>query len=403
MKRSQAILASVVVALAIVISFQNCSKVQVASDGAGNASLGSTGGTGGGEGGGTDTGTPATVTTTTIPSGFDPGYPPQSGPKTEKFTFTPDRKADILLVIDNSTSMQPESNKLANKLVGFAKSLKQLGIDWQMCVLTTDLYGSSGAAQNWVGLGKKIFAKADADARTEAQATKIFVDTVNSFFPGPNMSGDERGIAALSRNVDQRASNGCYREGSIVAPIILSDEDERSWGGSQSLYDWEKNLAIAAGATPPSSSLLTLTSEDQGNVYFDKMRSLGMGNLMVNSIIVDNQSCRDSQQATLDANNKWYPAYIGTHYGKLSNLTNGVINSICAADYSNGLTGFAQRISGSTHTFKLLCVPKAGSLQISSAGLSQPNDYQATLSGQTLTVSSTRATAFEINLVYQCQ
>lgn len=403
MKRSQAILGSIVVAFAIVLSFQNCSKVQVASDGAGNSSLGSTGGTSGGEGGGNDTGTPAPVTTTTLPGGFDPGYPPPVGHKTEKFTFTPDRKADILLVIDNSTSMQPESNKLANKLVNFVKQLKSLGVDWQMCVLTTDLYTEKGAARDWIGLSKKIFSKADADARSEAAATKIFVDTVNSFFPGPNMSGDERGIAALSRNVDQRASNGCYREGSIVAPIILSDEDERSWGGNQSLYNWEKQLAVNAGKPAPDSSLLSLTAEDQGNVYFDKMRSLGMGNLMVNSIIVDTQACRDTQQATLDEHNLWYPAYIGTRYGQLSSLTNGVINSICASDYSTGLTGFAQRISGATHTFKLLCVPKSGSLQVSSPGLSQPNDYQATLSGQTLTVSSTRATAFEINLVYDCQ
>ena len=404
-KLSIPVLGAGVLALVTVIAFQNCGKVQVASDGGSLASQGgaSGGGDGGsdGSGGGDDTGNP---TPTTQPPGHDPGYTPTSGPKTEKFVFTPDRKADILLVIDNSTSMQPEGNKLAGRLYGFLNALQGVGIDWQMCILTSDLYNKKGASQNWVGLNKIVLTKADAAARTSAAVTKIFTDTINSFFPSPSGSGDERGIAALSRNVDQRATNGCYRAGSVIAPIILSDEDERSWGGVRSLFDWEMaNSSRTAAEKAAAEALLPLESIDKAPVYFEKMRGLGMGNMIVNSIIVDSESCRTTQQQVDPTLNLWFPAFIGTHYRQLSALTSGVVNSICDSDYSNGLTNFANRISGSTHSFTLLCVPKAGTLVVSSPGLSQPNDYVATLSGKVLTVTSNRPTAFEINLNYTCE
>lgn len=388
------------VALVTVLAFQNCSKVQVASGG--NDSLSSQTGIDdvpNGAPGGTDPGNDGGGET---PSGYDNGYTQPLGPQSEKFVFTPDRKADIFLVIDNSTSMQPEGQKLAGRLYGFLSALQSVGVDWQMCVLTSDLYDHGGASLNWVGLNKTVFTKADAAARTSTVVTKIFTDTINSFFPSPTGSGDERAIAALSRNVDQRSSNGCYRTGSVIAPIILSDEDERSWGGNRTLFDWEMSFRSAEQKIA-AEKLLALESYDKAGGYFEKMRGLGMGNLIVNSIIVDTENCRTTQQAMLDANNKWYPAFIGTHYRQLSGLTNGVVNSLCASDYSAGLTNFANRIGGSTHTYTLLCVPKSGSLVVSSAGLSQPNDYVASLSGKTLSVSSNRANSFEITLNYTCE
>jgi hypothetical protein len=336
-------------------------------------------------------------------AGTDTGYPAAPGLKTESFVFTPDRKADIILVIDNSTSMQPEANKLAANFYLFLKRLKELNVNWQMCITTTDIYDHKGNSLNWAGLNKPVFSKADAAVRTDAAVTGIFTTTFNALFPGPVNSGDERGIAALSRNVDAQASNGCYRPGSVVAPIILSDEDERSWGGSQALFDWEKQLAVTYGSPLPNASNLVLQPEDSASNYFEKMRSLGYGNLIVSSIVVDNDTCRNTQQTTLDSKGYWYPAYIGKQYQQLSSFTSGVVNSICNSDFSNGLLNFADRIGSSNNSFKLLCAPKTGTLKVSAAGLSQPGDYVTTLSGQTLSVSSASATAFKVDIQYECE
>jgi len=393
---------------------QGCSKVGITPNdvgttdlsslsGAGADSSGTSGSSGSGaDGSGSDGGLSGSSGSSGS-SGLDNGYPAAPGPKAESFFFTPDRKADIILVIDNSTSMQPEANKLAAKFYVFLNRLKDLNVNWQMCITTTDIYDNKGAALNWAGLNKTVLSRADASVRTDAQVTSIFTTTFNGLFPGPVESGDERGIAALSRNVDARASNGCYRAGSIVAPIILSDEDERSWGGSQALYDWEKQLAVSYGSPIPNAQNLVLQSEDLASTYFEKMRTLGWGNLIASSIVVDSDACRNTQQSTLDAKGYWYPAYIGKQYEQLSGFTSGVVNSICNSDYSNGLMNFAERIGSTNNTYKLLCVPKAGSLTVSVAGLSQPNDYVATLSGQSLTISSASEAAFKVDLQYVCE
>jgi hypothetical protein len=203
--------------------------------------------------------------------------------------------------------------------------------------------------------------------------------------------------------VDSAASNGCYRAGSVVAPIILSDEDERSWGGSQALFDWEKQLAITYSTALPKSENLALLSEDLATSYYSKMRGLGWGNLVVSSIVVDSDACRNVQQSTLDSKGYWYPAYIGKQYAQLSGYTSGVVNSICNSDYSNGLLNFAERIGNNNNAFKLLCVPKAGTFKATVAGLNQPNDYVATLVNQTVTVTSASEVSFKIDFEYECQ
>ena len=46
-------------------------------------------------------------------------------------------KVDIILIVDNSSSMNADNIKLADRLTTFVTQLESASIDWQMCLATT--------------------------------------------------------------------------------------------------------------------------------------------------------------------------------------------------------------------------------------------------------------------------
>lgn len=388
-KRTIALLSGTI----LLVAFQNCSKVQVASSGSQNGGLG--GPTGGG--GGSDD--PNNPTPTTLPPG-NPTNPPGGdvppGMKTASFTFNGEKKADIMLVIDDSFSMATDSAHLASRLSGFLPKLNSLNINWQMCVLTTDVYNKNGASQVWKNLNKQVFTRADAAARSATQVNAIFNDTINGFFPSPSTSGNERGIAALNRHIAQNGVHNCYRPGAVTSTIILSDEDEGSFGGNKALADILNNEGRG------TSTYVDMVSEDKPEVYIAAVRNLQaswgkVSNLISNSIVVENDACRN-HPSQLDS-----VAVIGTFYMKLSQLTQGSIGSICSTDYSTHLTNFSDRIGQASHELLLQCIPKAGSIVVSSPTASYPSDFSYTQNMNRLTFTSSIAGEFTINVEYVCE
>ena len=343
----------------LVVGFQNCSKVEVASSlDSASTSLGIEGGE------------------NLVLKDFS-----------QKALLDPaNNKLDIILVIDNSGSMKDDSAKLASRLEGFIQNLSSSAIDWQACITTTDVGSTSGKSLKWkTGAGKLVLNKSDGNLST------VFADTIASFFTSGG-GGDERGVYALSRNLEYISSSGCYRDGSLVSTIILSDEDERSVGGDKAFYQFLVDAKLLS-QTDLNNQHKDLTDEDlPANYIADFRAKLPNNRVIANSIVVPtgDMSCIQSQLASS-------ASFYGRIYEQLSQLTGGAVGSICANDYSATLDDFADTIKQAFAKVELDCTP-ANPVNVALVSGTAPT---WNLSNKTMNISNI-VEQTELLIKYQC-
>ena len=255
-----------------------------------------------------------------------------------------DNKVDILLVVDDSNSMLPDNQKLAQKLQGFVGDLTSSGLDWQMCATVTraqTINGTAywGASKNWVGyLGSPAWIMKLGATNPYA----IFTDTINSIGAGWAGTDDERAIKAAYSSFDYAAYNNCYRADASLAVIVLSDEDERSIGGNMAIQYYYQEWKV-------------LEPEDYPQALVNKVKQQfgAQKPFSVNSIIVKpgDTACMAEQDA---GGSK---SHYGYKYAELSQLTQGYTGSICDADFSQSLYYFKDKIKQSLSSIPLDCAP----------------------------------------------
>lgn len=255
-----------------------------------------------------------------------------------------DNKVDVLLIVDDSNSMLPENQKLAQKLQGFVNDLSASGLDWQMCATITrapTVNGSPvwGASKNWVNyIGSPAWVLKLGASNPYA----IFTDTINQIGAGWANTDDERAIKAAYGHIANSVNNSCYRTDASIAMIILSDEDERSIGGNAA-YQYYAN------------ELKELEAQDQPQTLIQKVQTTfgPLKPFSVNSIIVKpgDAACMASQDAG------GAKSHYGHKYKELSDMTQGYTGSICDADYSANLYYFKDKIKQSLSSIPLECAP----------------------------------------------
>ena len=129
-------------------------------------------------------------------------------------TFTPQRQGsgllDILLVIDDSESMEEEQIGLASRLSDLLKYIEDS--DWQIRIITTD-------------------DDDDNCLRTPpitAENKEIFQSIVNNL--GTDGSGKEHAVQMAIRGLQGKCDETTtpwLRENSVIAILIVTDEDHR--------------------------------------------------------------------------------------------------------------------------------------------------------------------------------
>ncbi len=322
------------------------------------------------------------------------GLQPQGGGQelvlkdfSQKVLLNPDNnKLDIVLVIDNSGSMKEDSTKLANRLEGFIQDLSSSSIDWQACITTTDVGSTAGKSLQWrIGNGKRVINKMDSNLSV------VFADTIASFFTNKG-AGDERGVYALKKNLEYISSSGCYREGSLVSTIILSDEDERSVGSDKNYY---KFLVDSQQITQKDldNQYKGLTSDDDpAQLLVDFRNKLPNNRLIANSIVIP-----EGDRTCLDDQLKNSASFYGRVYQQLSTLTGGAVGSICSNDYSATLEDFAATIKQAFAKVELDCTP-ANFVNVDLLSGTAPS---WNLTNKTMNISNIVSSA-EIMIKYQC-
>ena len=259
--------------------------------------------------------------------------------------FTQDQnanKVDILIIDDNSESMESKQRKMGEKFTNFISGIKDL--DYQIGITTTDLSGPAPTGSGFATDGRLVTYKGSTVnilTPTTPDADKLFLNTIKrdetigcgsrTRFPYCP-SSNEQPLKAIIMAIDERfkANNGFFRDGADLAVVVLSDEDELSDGRS-------------SAATKPYE-----VTDAFRAVYADRKR------MMVHGVIIvpGDQACLNEQIRTVGI------GYFGTHVSDLARATGGRTYSICDKDYGKNLSSISRDVRKLVATFELLYEPK---------------------------------------------
>lgn len=301
---------------------------------------------------------------------FDRACPTNTVTKVKTVTVpAAQNQVDILLVVDDSSSMSADNANLANTLGGFVNALAAANIDWQMCVTTTDVGYYEGRPIKWSGLDSRVINK------NSGSLSSIFINTIRDI--GSGYSNDEQGVKASVLSVLNNPVYPCYRAGAALSVIIISDEDERSVGGNQSLS---------------SQQYQPLGTQNYPATYINTVKAVFGADkrFAVNSIVVKDNSCKIIEDAGGSL------SFIGTKYMELADLTGGKNGSICDQDYSANLNYFKDVITTTVSGFDLDCTPYGA------ANVSLPSGYYYTVAGNHITFSPVLPAGTTVTVTYQC-
>ena len=180
-------------------------------------------------------------------------------------------------------------------------------------------------------------------------------------------SGDERAVyASILATANQGAANpGFLRPNANLAIVILSDEDERSVGGNCTVTDPAdpvQNINIANGQCDPGFA--PLMPNDSPSTLISQIDSEWGGNKQLNvySIIIipddmtlyPDPNDGGQQQTCLQLQSHqgpYFTAHPGTTYQSLSQMTGGLVGSICdngSGAFANVLTSITSNIQQQT-------------------------------------------------------
>lgn len=276
-----------------------------------------------------------------------PDPTPTPMPKTTTESFTQDdsaNKVDILVINDNSYSMEVEQKKMAERFPSFVSALGDL--DYQISMTTTDADSAdpklnlSGSVVNWAGTTSKVLTPSTANASNVFKNTIKRAETIGCGDRGDCPSGNEQPLKVSMLAMDKRFTNnaGVFRDNVDLAIVVLSDEDEMSNG--------------PVTATKPAEVI------NRFQALFGKTKSLRVFGIVVQS---GDDKCRKAQLAQTEGGNG---AFYATHVEELARLTGGSTKSICDADYSSSLADISKSVRKLVGTFELGGTPKLGSVKV---------------------------------------
>lgn len=239
---------------------------------------------------------------------------------------TTNSKVDIIMMVDNSSSMGEVQKKLALEIPAFIDALNAQGMDWQIGVTTSSLNSSGGTL---VGApGEEFITPSTPDAVARLQGR------VNA---GENGSELERGIETTLSSL--KLFKNKLRSDAMLNVIFLSDDTDYSLSTPAQFIAYVKSIK------PPFAS--------------------GMQSWVANylGVIALTQDCTST--------NIGYN-HIGQRYIDIVNATNGVNGSICTLSLTQAVNNIRVRMSELVTEFPLNREPKVESITVTINGQAVP-------------------------------
>lgn len=267
------------------------------------------------------------------------------------------KKIDILWVIDNSGSMASSQAALAANFNSFIASFSAKNYDFHMGVTTTDAYlayhyNNNNLSKLKDGAGASHSGVFVMD-RDTPNLSNVFITNVTQGISG---SGDERAYSSFQHTLSNPLNAGFRRPGSILAIIIVSDEDDFSH------YDWANGISsyfFVGSYNHPS-----MFSIDYYVNYLDGLTgsTATLKNYSVNTISVNTTACATALGRAQSV-----------RYQELAAATGGVSSSICD-DFDATLDHISTEVIAQASIFQLDRVPVTGTIQVLVNGTQIPEN-----------------------------
>ena len=213
----------------------------------------------------------------------------------------PPTEVDILLVIDNSCSMEDEQEKLSQGFDEFVRFFEVAEVDYHIGVTTTDMFNTGPGMEG--RLARSSGGVSIIDENTD-DAEDIFEELVQVGIEG---AGIEQGLlaalSALRPPMSTGANDGFLREDALLTVIFVSDEEDYSVGGVNSYINSMREVKGQRARDAFNASALIGVDEETGAP----------------------ENCGGAAQG----------AAAGHRYHDVAQQTGGVVGSICEDEFND--------------------------------------------------------------------
>lgn len=252
-------------------------------------------------------------------------------------------EVDVLLVVDNSGSMQPYQEELASNFAAFLTYFEEGNVDYHIGVVTTSVeapeyFAGSGCTEEDIAAVPAGGALAGDTWITPATTggDELFQELVSV---GTCGNGYEMGLETAYLALTGAATEGFLREDAYLSVIFVSDEEDSS----------------------------PMTTDDYINAYRDVKGQRERDVFNASSLVVTSLEECSARQISSGANP-------GTRYLDVAEQTEGVIGSICQDDFNQIVQELSLASSRLTDTFYLSELPDVTTLEVGVDGELIPCD-----------------------------
>lgn len=301
--------------------------------------------------------------------------------------IVPPKMVDILVVVDNSSSMLEEQGKLKSGFGGFTRYLNSSGFNYKVGVVTTFLDPNNSSANHNIRTGNfnTIIEEIKEDTKLCPQGS----------FSCPaedrqrrNMYGKEKGIDRAIAAI--KGNTNFFRNEAELVVIFVSDEDSGCETENYDNFECEQYFSDHKNADDLINAVKSRFSNDK---HFTAHS------------IVDTRSISNCTPPP-STNNEPSPLPISSKlYIEASDKTDGINACIYTGDYKDILRNIAEDIS--IHSIQLGCVPFEKAEDEKCFRLSVPADYDSDMGyphveGSKLVLSPPLTSGELISLQYWC-
>ena len=254
---------------------------------------------------------------------------------TDTFYQELSNQVDILWVVDNSVSMGDEQEELANRFGEFIAAMGDVGLDWQIAVVTTDMEEAdqSGRIQG----GPLILTPSTGNYENKFKnlATGVGLDGSDK------EAGIDAAFQALTDPLVNTDNAGFVRDGAKLSVIYLSDENDCTNRGA---------LAGMDGSACYSEPDLLVPVADLIAEYQTLKEDPNM--LKVSAIVGPevSEGCAG--------------AVPGFRYRTMAEAFGGLSASICEDDFSEIMTSLGLQSAGLYTSFRLTYAAVLGTIEV---------------------------------------
>lgn len=248
-------------------------------------------------------------------------------------TVTYNNKVDIILVVDNSSSMSQYQNRLADQTGSMIDTLNALGMNYHIAVVTTDMQ-PGGSGGQFIGSPKYLTG-------SSPNLVSTLQDKIRA---GNSGSANERGVSSILSSLSPSylagQGAGFLRSEAYLAIVVLSDENDNSVESNAQFMTFLDKLKPA-------------TKTGQRNWVLNLLGTLNLDSFcksLVGSIVP------------------------GTRWIDLAEASGGIQGSICQNTFAETVGNIGTRIIAMLTDFYLMDPPIESSIVVRINGVLIPRD-----------------------------